>query len=226
MTLQQLLFDPVEFFRTDRGDWLGAGLAVLALSTVSLGSLLVPIVLLAATGADLGFIEAFPTVRYVAGEARVVLDGRSLGAVVVVFLAPALLLGLYALLLHALSWPLADRGTLGETARVVGWGAVPLTGASLLTLGATMLTIPLDFQRVGYAYVTLTGRTIVQRSDPTLLFLVVNVLGLVFVCWMGVVWVVGLAETRGLSRRKAGVLVAVPLALAVANNLGSVLYGL
>jgi len=192
---------------------------------LALASLLVPIVVLLGTGKDLGVAESFPAVRYVAGQAQVVLDGRSLGILAVVTLAPVPVLAGFALCFHLLSWPVASRGSFGETARITAWGAVPLAAANALTLAGTLLTIPRTYDELGYAYVTLTGRTIAQRSDPTLVLLLANLLGLACVCSAAVVWLRGLERVRGCSAWQAAVVVAIPVALAVAINAPNLLYG-
>lgn len=225
MPLSQLLVDPGAFFATERDTWLGAGLAVGGLCLLALASLLVPLAVLVGTGKDLGIAESFPTVRYVAGEAAVVLDGRSLGVLAIVTLAPVLVFAGFALCFHLLSWPVASKGSLAETARITAWGAVPLGIANALTLVGTLLSIPQAFDELGYAYVTLTGRTIVQRSDPTLLLLLANLLGLACVCWAAVVWLRGLEHTRGCSSRQAAVVVGIPIAIAVGINAPNLLFG-
>lgn len=225
MLLRQLLTDPAGFFAAERDTWLGGTLAVGSLCGLALASLLVPVAILAGTGADLGIAESFPTVQYVAGEAQVVLDGRSLGVATIVTLAPVPILAGFAVLFHLLSWPVATDGSIIETARITAWGAVPLAIANALTLGGTLLAIPRTFEDLGYAYVTLTGRTIVQRADPSTLLLAVNVLGLVCVCWAAVIWLRGLAHVRGIEPSRAAVAVGLPVALAVAVNVPTLLYG-
>lgn len=225
MTLRQLLFEPTAFFERNSEPQVGPAIAVLALCTLSLASLLVPLAVVITAGKDLGIAESFPTVEYVAGQARLVLDGGSIGAITLVFLAPIPILVGYALAFHALSWPFADRGSLRETVRTVAWGSVPLAGASALTLLAIAISVPSTVDQLGYAYVTTTGRTIAQHADPNTLFLLCNVVGIAFVCWAGVLWVTGIAAVRGLSRRQAALVVGPLLALGLANALPSVLYG-
>lgn len=225
MPLRQLLVDPAGFFAAERDTWLGAGLAVGTLCLLALASLLVPIAILVSTGKDLGIAESFPAVRYVAGEAAFVLDGRSLGVLAVVTLAPIPIVAGFALCFHLLSWPVASRGSLGETARVTAWGALPLAIANALTLVGTLLVIPQTVDDLGYAYVTLTGRTIVQHSDPTLVLLLANLLGVACVCWAAVVWIRGLERVRGCSVWQAALVVGIPVALAVAINAPNLLYG-
>lgn len=225
MSLRQLLFEPAEFFAAERDSWLGGLLAVLALCLLALASLLVPLVVLLGSGKDLGVAESFPTVRYVAGEARLVLDGRSLGVLAIVTLAPLPLLVGYTLLFQLLSWPVASRGSIRETATVVAWGTVPLAMANALTLVGTVAEIPRTFGDLGLAYVTLTGRTVVQQSEPSLLLLVVNVLGLGCLVWTALVWMRGVEHVRGLSTRQAAIVVGGPVAIAAGLNVTSLLYG-
>lgn len=225
MTLRRLLLDPRDFFASDSDTWLGGVLAVLAVCILSLASLLVPVVILAGTSLDLGVAESFPTVRYVSGEAQVVLDGRSLGVAAIVTAAPVPVLAGFAVLFYLLSWPLADRGTLADTVRITAWGAVPLAVANALTLVGTIAVLPTEFDDLGYAYVTLTGRTMVQRSDPSVLLLVVNLLGLACVVWAAVVWTRGLAHVRGLSARWAAVIVGVPVSITAGLNVATLFYG-
>lgn len=224
MTVRQLLLTPSTFFGGDQEEWLGPGLAVLALCTLSLASLLVPLAVVVGTGMDLGVAESFPTVQYVAGEARLVLTGRSLGVVVIVFLAPLPLLAAYGTLFHLLSAPFADRGSVLDTLWVTAWGAVPLAIADALTLAGVLLTIPTSEDQIGYAFVTLTGRTIAQRSDPSLVLLAANVLGLVCVGWAALLWTRGVAGVRGVSDRRAALLVGIPVALVAATNVTTILY--
>lgn len=132
---------------------------------------------------------------------------------------------MFALLFHLLSWPVAARGSLTETGRITAWGAVPLAVANTPTLAGTLLAIPRTFEDLGFAYVTLTGRTIVQRSDPSLFLLAANLLGLACVCWAAVVWVRGIERVRGCSPRQAAPVVGVPVAIAVAVNAPALLYG-
>lgn len=225
MAVTHLLFEPTDFFESGRDSWLGGLIAVLTLCTLALASLMVPIAILASTGKDLGVAESFPTVRYVSGEARLVLDGRALGAAAIVAAAPVPVLAGFAVLFHLLSWPLSDQGSLPDTVRMTVWGAVPLSIANALTLVGTVAVLPTEFDELLYAHVTPTGRTIVQRSDPSVLLLGVNLLGLACVCWAAVVWTRGLAHVRGLSTRRAAVTVGLPVALVAGVDLGNILYG-
>jgi hypothetical protein len=225
VSLRQLLVDPAAFFAAERDSWLGGALAVGSVCALALASLLVPIAILLGTEADLGVAESFPAVRYVSGEASVVLDGRSLGIIAIVTLAPVPILAGFALLFHLLSWPVAARGSLTGTARMTAWGAVPLAVANALTLFGTLLALPIEFEKLGYAYVTLTGRTIVQQSDPSLFLLGLNLLGVACVCWAAVIWLRGLEHVRGCSSWQAAAIVGLPVAAAVSVNVSTLLYG-
>ncbi|MFB6189712.1 MAG: YIP1 family protein [Halapricum sp.] len=224
MALRQLLVDPGGFFAVERDSWIG-GVAVLTLCALSLASLLVPVVILVGTTKSLGVAESFPAVSYVAGGTQVGLSGRSLGVVAIVVFAPIPVLAGYTVLFHLLSWPVASRGSILDTARVTAWGAVALSVANAVTLLGTVASFPQTFDELGYAYVTLTGRTIVQRSDPSVLLLAVNLLGLACVCWAAVVWLRGIEQVRGCSPRQAAVIVGGPVAIAVGVNAPSLLYG-
>lgn len=225
MSLRTLLVDPAAFFAAEEDSWLGGAFAVGSVCALALASLLVPIAILLGTGMDLGVAESFPAVRYVSGEAAVVLDGRSLGIIAIATLAPVPILAGFALLFHLLSWPVAARGSLAETARMTAWGAAPLAIANALTLFGTLLTLPTEFGDLGYAYVTLTGRTIVQQSDPSLILLGLNLLGIACVCWAAVLWLRGLEHVRGCSPRQAAATVGIPVALAIGLNVPALLYG-
>lgn len=160
-------------------------------------------------------IGSLPALVYAAGEAAISVPGLYALLVGVAAALPLVLVAIYAPLFHALSWPVANQGSLRGTAVATVWGLLPQTLGSVLSVLALYVVYAAGVWPVGIN-VTLPARVVLTRRDPSAAWLLLETVGGAAVVWTGYAWTDALAAVRGTTRRRAALAVALPLLVAVA----------
>lgn len=191
---RSVLFHPAAFFRgRGRNPKMTDAIAVV-----------IAVAVIEIVGTVASILAVFPALN--AGAATAFTLGAGLG-VIIGGVRPFLTWVLYAVAFFTLSTPFADRGTFRDTIVLVGWGFVARVPAALVA--AITKT---------YVVTTLEESTAEAFRGHPLLDLN-GYVGIVFLCWMGVIWTYAVAEARGLSPRQAALVVALPVAVGIGFEL-------
>jgi hypothetical protein len=236
MGLRTALFSPATFFERERPTTLtDASLVMLGVGVSAAGSLVLSVLVVlgvhaprAVAGSESAQLSNFglPSVRYAVGTDGFASGGLPAGLVVFLLFLPFASWLLLSGVVHVLSWPLASEGTVRETVAAVAWGFLPVAAANALTFVGVLIAFlggPPTFE---FAFVGLLGRAFAQSTAVSPVLAATNLLGVGCLLWSGYLWTHALATVRGLDRRHAALVVAVPVGLALFANVSAVTYGL
>ncbi|GAB3691100.1 hypothetical protein GCM10028857_28130 [Salinarchaeum chitinilyticum] len=213
--LRQALFDPASFFAGD-GPSRRVTAAVLGLTGLSvLAPIPLVFVLIERTATDAGVPGGVPTLVYAAGESSIAVPGYFAVIVGLAVGTPLLALAIYGLLFHGLTWPVADAGSVRETAALVGVGLLPQTLGNLAVVALLYLAYPIAGFDTGIG-ITFPARVVAPVETARSPWVAVEVFGALTVVWSAWVWMEGLRTVRGLSRRAAALIGGVVLLLTLA----------
>lgn len=213
--LRRALFDPAEFF-TDAGPGRRAVAAVLGLTGLSvLAPIPLVFVLIEQTSTEASVPGGIPTLVYAAGESSIAVPGYFAVIVGLAGGAPLLALAIYGLLFHGLSWPVADTGSVRETATLVSVGLLPQTFGNLAVVALLYLAYPIVGFDTGIG-ITFPARVVAPVETARSPWVAVEVFGALTVVWSAWVWTEGLRTVRGLSRRAAALIGGAVLLLTLA----------
>lgn len=130
----------------------------------------------------------------------------------------------WTVVFYAVSALLKGSGSFKRTLEFVGYGYLPMTIGSFISLIALYITLP-----------TIQLPVISNINDPTAIqelqsqFLhsvpmtIVTIIGLLFMVWSANLWIFGMMEARSLSRKNALITVLIPVALYIIWSLSSFL---
>lgn len=159
---------------------------------------------------DWDVIGTYPEVVYAASDASIGVPGLYASLLAVGLVVPtACVLG-YGAVFHALSRPMAARGSYRDTVVVTVWGLLPTTVAGAIALAVLYATVAVSGPIPVVTGINFPGRVVVAPLDRSSPWILLDLLVTASLCWTGVRWVRGLVVARGISIRSA-VAVVLPL---------------
>lgn len=210
-----MLVDPGEWFAGERPS-RRATAAVLGLTGLSvLAPIPLVFVLIEQTSTDAGVPGGVPTLVYAASESSIAVPGYFAVIVGLAGGTPLLALAIYGFLFHGLSWPIADTGSVRETATLVSVGLLPQTLGNLVVVALLYLAYPIAGFDTGIG-ITFPARVVAPVESAWSPWVAVEVFGALTVVWSAWVWMEGLRTVRGLSRRATSLVGGAVLLLTLA----------
>lgn len=195
-----LLVDPDAFFEHRASDGGGSlqvpALVVGAAALAGIGSPVVVLHLL---------VESLPA------ESGYFLVGYAIGLVGALF-GPFVEWMLLAIGFDVIARRFGGDGPLHEVVRLVGWGFLPHIVTGLIAMIVMLVVIG----RISPPAAPDQVLTFIQsiQGDPAVRL--AAGLGIVFTVWSGFLWIFAVKHARGLSFRRAALVVALPVALSIA----------
>lgn len=156
---------------------------------------------------------AYYQAQHIAYPPEVPETARSFGTIFAVaqaVLVPFIGWVVIAAVLHGLSALAgADRGGFAGTFRDVGWGYAP----GVIDAGIRLVASWFALQQLA---TPIPIQSFVARLQSTTIMQGAVAIGILVALWQGVIWTFAVHHGRGLSKRRAAAVVAVPVALPLA----------
>jgi hypothetical protein len=136
--------------------------------------------------------------------------GALIGTIIIWFLYTAVFYGISALL--------GGEGSFKRSLQFVGYGFIPLTVSSLISL-AGMQSIIDKLQSVDFTQGTAS--TDLFANDPVMQTM--TIIGVIFMLWSTNIWMFGMKHARSLTTRNAFIAVCLPLVISLLSAVTSLI---
>ncbi|WP_435361673.1 Yip1 family protein [Haloarchaeobius sp. DFWS5] len=197
-----VLLDPNQFFRKRTEDMSSLPPAII-LCLAGLSSLLTFVLaVLVGAGMDSGIAKV-----------GLVLVTVAFNAPIQVF-TTLIMCGFLGGILHLTCLAAGGVGTIGSTLKVTAWGFLPKVIAGLIQPVVWLLVTGGTFDQETVSSVGGLGGLVAGQAAS-----ITAAVSALFLLWQAVIWLSGIQYTHRLSRTKAGLAVAVPVALTVTVQL-------